>query len=177
VGLVDVHNEVFDPQNDPYLLVTGDGGATWTPLQLPGVDAMVNVIGRAAGDDKLYVGTGGMVFKSGDGGASWAWIGPPGRNGDMYDIAVDPRDRDRLYLPRRAFGIVKSEDGGATWTPTNQGLRNVSVSLLPQRSAARGPSAPTTGETPGSLSTKAASPIPGPTNWWSAPMMLRPSGR
>jgi photosystem II stability/assembly factor-like uncharacterized protein len=130
VGLVDVHNESFDSRNDSYLLKTRDGGTTWAPLRLPGTDAMINVMGRAPGDKALYVGTGGTVYKSKDGGQSWTWIGPPGRNGDMYDIAVDPRDSDVLYLPRRAHGIVKSTNGGRGWTPINQGLRNVSVSLL-----------------------------------------------
>lgn len=130
VGLTDVHNEPFDAQNDSYLLRTEDAGVTWTPLYLPHTDAMINVMGRAPADDTLYVGTGGTVYKSKDGGQSWTWIGPAGRNGDMYDIAVDPRDSDVLYLPRRAFGIVKSSDSGAAWTPINQGLLNVSVSLL-----------------------------------------------
>jgi len=130
VGLVDVHNEMFDSQNDNYLLKTQDGGTIWTPLRLPGTDAMINVIGRFPPDDTLYVGTGGTVYKSSDGGQSWTWIGPPGRNGDMYDIAVDPRNSHVLYLPRRAYGIVKSANGGEIWTLINQGLLNVSVSLL-----------------------------------------------
>lgn len=96
VGLVDVHNESFDSQNDAYLLKTQDGGTHWEPLYLPSTDAMINVIGRAPADNTLYIGTGGTVYKSGDGGQNWTWIGPPGRNGDMYDIAVDPRDSDVL---------------------------------------------------------------------------------
>jgi len=130
VGLADVHNEMFDPQNDDYLFRTEDGGTTWTPLHLPGTDAMINVMGRAPTDDALYVGTGGNVYKSKDSGQSWTWIGPPGRNGDMYDITVDPRNTDVLYLPRCAHGIVKSTDGGTSWTAVNQGLLNVGISLL-----------------------------------------------
>ena len=48
----------------------------------------------------------------------------------MYDLAVDPLNTNVLYLPRRAYGIVKSTDGGANWNPINQGLLNVSISLL-----------------------------------------------
>ena len=130
VGLVDVHNEMCDSENDNYLLKTQDGGTTWTPIHLPGTDAMINVMGRTPTDDTLYVGTGGTVYKSSDGGQDWTWIGPPGRNGDMYDIAVDPCNSDVLYLPRQAYGIVKSADGGASWTPINQGLLNVGISLM-----------------------------------------------
>ena len=130
VGLIDVHNEVFDSQKDDYLFKTTNGGATWTSLKLPFTDAMINVIGRAPNDDTLYVGTGGTVYKSNDGGHNWTNISPPGRNGDMYDLAVDPLNTNVLYLPRRAYGIVKSSDGGANWTPINRGLLNVSISLL-----------------------------------------------
>jgi photosystem II stability/assembly factor-like uncharacterized protein len=136
VGLIDVHNEVFDPVTDTYLVKTENGGSSWTPLHLPFTDAMINVMGRTPTDGTLYVGTGGTVFKSEDDGQSWTWIGPPGRNGDMRDIAVNPEDGAVLYLPRRAHGIVKSTDGGAGWSPINEGLRNVSISLLASPGAA-----------------------------------------
>ena len=130
VGLVDVHNEMFDSQNDNYLLKTEDGGTTWTPLHLPGTNAMINVIGRAPNDDTLYVGTGGTVYKSSDGGQSWTGLGKAGRSGDMYDIAIDPRNTDVLYLPRCSHGISKSTDGGETWMPINKGILNVGVALM-----------------------------------------------
>ena len=79
-------------------------------------------------EDSLFEGY--RIYKSSDNGQNWAWIGPPGRNGDMYDIAVDPSDSNVLYLPRRAHGIVKSSDGGESWTSINQGLLNVGINLL-----------------------------------------------
>ena len=130
VGLVNVFNEMADSENDIYLLKTTDAGLTWTPLHLPGTDAMINVIGRTPTDDTFYVGSGGSVYKTNNDGRTWTLIGPPGQNGDMCDIAVDPRDSDVLYLPRRAHGIVKSIDGGINWTPINHGLFNISISLL-----------------------------------------------
>jgi photosystem II stability/assembly factor-like uncharacterized protein len=130
VGLNDIHNQMFNAAADVYLLKTTNGGGQWTALHLPWTDAMINVMGRAPYDATLYVGTGGMTFRSADGGQTWTWIGPPGRNGDMYDIAVDPRDTRVLYLPRRAYGIVKSTDQGANWVPINDGLLNTTVSLL-----------------------------------------------
>ena len=130
VGLINTYNEMFDPQNDNYLLKSVDSGQHWTALHMPGADAMINIMGRAANDATLYVGTGGMLYKSDNGGSSWTSIAPSGRNGDMYDIAVDPRDASHLYLPRRAYGMAESRDGGFTWTPANEGLLNVSVSLL-----------------------------------------------
>ena len=129
VGLVNVHNEPPESPEDVFLYKTDNSGATWQPVYLPGSDAMVHVMGRISTDDTVYVGTGGNVFKS-ENGYDWIWITPPGRNGDMYDIAVDPQNADILYLPRRAHGICKSVNGGKTWTPINEGLCNVTVSLL-----------------------------------------------
>jgi photosystem II stability/assembly factor-like uncharacterized protein len=129
-GLGDIHNEMFDAQHDVYLLKTVDGGAHWAPLRLPATDAMVNVMGRAPGDTTLYAASGGYTYRSGDGGQSWASISPPGYSGDVYDIAVDPGNPRVLYLPRRAHGIVKSTDQGATWAPINEGLLNTVVSLI-----------------------------------------------
>ena len=130
VSMVNVHNLAPDPTNNRYFFKTTDGGQTWTPLPLPTGDAAVYVMGRAPTDSTLYAGCGGNVRKSSDGGQTWVKITPPGRNGDLHDIAVDPRNPNVLYLPRRAYGIVKSADQGATWTPINQGLNNVTVSLL-----------------------------------------------
>ena len=131
VGRVNIYNEGFSNSAlNPYFLKTDDAGKTWNMLRLPNTDAMINVMPISPGDTTIYVGSGGCVFKSSDGGHAWVRIGPPGRNGDMYDIASDPQRHGTIYLPRRAYGIVKSTDGGVTWVPINSGLNNVSISLL-----------------------------------------------
>ena len=130
VGLRSIYNEMFNPAEDVYLVKTSDDGLHWNPLRLPFTDAMINVIGRAPYDTMLYVGSGGRVFSSSDGGQSWTAISPTGSSGDIYDIAVDPRNTNVIYLPRRAYGIVKSTDRGASWTPMNEGLLNTTVSLI-----------------------------------------------
>jgi photosystem II stability/assembly factor-like uncharacterized protein len=127
-GLVNVHNEGPDSK-EAYMFKTTDSGKTWEPMYITGLDAMVNVMGRAVYDDTMYVGSGDHVYKSVN-GKTWEWIGPPGRNGDMYDIAVDPRDTNVIYCPRRAHGISKSVDSGKTWAPVNTGLYNVTISLI-----------------------------------------------
>lgn len=127
-GLVNVHNE--PPASDQaYLYKTTDSGKTWHPIFISEMDAMVHIMGKTPYDNTMYVGSGGRVYKSLD-GTSWEFIGPPGRNGDIYDIAVDPRDTNTIYIPRRAHGISKSVDGGKTWVPVNNGLHNVTISLL-----------------------------------------------
>ena len=129
IGLVNVHNEPPDSEEYEYMWKTDDTRKTWDPVRISGLDSMVNIMGRAEYDDVMYVGSGDHVYMSRD-QVTWEWIGPPGRNGDMYDIAVDPRDTNVIYVPRRAHGITKSVDGGKTWTPINNGLDNVTISLI-----------------------------------------------
>lgn len=135
VGLGNVHNEKSGP-GEHYLFKTEDGGATWTTPDLPTPHGLIAIMGRAPTDDMLYVCNGFHVYKSND-DVNWTYIGPPGQNGDMYDIAVDPRNSDVIYLPRRAHGIFKSEnaggDGGASWANwelINEGLLNTGIMLL-----------------------------------------------
>lgn len=130
VGLRNIYNTMFNPQTGIYLVKTNNGGLNWMPLRLPSTDAMINIAGRVSYDASLYVFSGGRAMSSSDGGQTWGNISPPGRNGDMYDIAVDPRNTGVLYLPRRAFGMLKSTDQGGSWTPINEGLLNTTVSLL-----------------------------------------------
>jgi photosystem II stability/assembly factor-like uncharacterized protein len=94
--------------------------------------------------------TKGVVYKSTDGGGHWQAIWQ-GDNLARY-VWIDPRDVDTLYVSTGIFdrdaansdpvswrqgnpipggvGIVKSVDGGATWTPINEGLENLYVGSL-----------------------------------------------
>jgi photosystem II stability/assembly factor-like uncharacterized protein len=130
VGLMNIHNEPFNAADDVYLLKSTNGGRSWNPIHLPSMWSMITLICRVAGDIALYVADGGRLYQSIDGGQNWVEISPVGRNGDLCDIAVDPRNIDMLYLPRRANGVLKSSDRGHTWTPINDGLLNTSISLL-----------------------------------------------
>ncbi len=52
---------------------------------------------------------------------SWLDLGgPPGGIG--YDIRMDPRNPDVMYVTDVAAGVSKSTDGGKTWFRTNQGI-------------------------------------------------------
>jgi photosystem II stability/assembly factor-like uncharacterized protein len=59
----------------------------------------------------------GKLFKSIDGGATWnrLLIG-----GSYTDVLIDPTNHNIIYaLPD---GLIKSEDGGQTWQPINNGI-------------------------------------------------------
>jgi len=89
--------------------------------------------------------TKGILYKSQDGGESWREIWR-GDNLARY-ILINPQDTDILYLSTGIFdreaansdpgaeepggvGVLKSTDGGQTWTQVNNGLKNLYVGSL-----------------------------------------------
>lgn len=85
--------------------------------------------------DTVYAGVeDAALFRSKDGGLSWhelsglrghetgrAW--QPGAGGMcLHTIIEDPTNPQRLFIAISAAGVFRSDDGGETWTPKNQGL-------------------------------------------------------
>ena len=76
------------------------------------------------------------LFHSADGGASWNELsglrghgsGPhwtPGAGGMcLHTLVIDPTNHQRMYLAISAAGAFRTDDGGTTWKPINQGLRS-----------------------------------------------------
>jgi photosystem II stability/assembly factor-like uncharacterized protein len=113
---------------------TGDYGRTWQPIFDDQPTGSIGAIAIAPSrPDTIYVGsgeglqrpdlsTGDGIYKSTDGGRSWTHLGL--RDGQQIpQIAVDPRDPDRLYVavlghpfgPSQERGIFRSTDGGASF--------------------------------------------------------------
>lgn len=154
-GFVEV---AFDPHvagrafAAPYdLLVSDDDGQTWeqtgseilvdfdTRVQTVAVDPVVPGV--------VYVGTGGAfggnLYKSTDGGGSFAGLAggsecgddpsrPECRLGfDVLSIAVNPDDTEEVYAGVGDFPeLLRSPDGGATWSIVNDELEGLPGTIL-----------------------------------------------
>ena len=114
------------------ILRTTNGGATWTPIAITGVNVEVSGIAArgativvAAEDSDVGFGDTG-VYRSTNGGATWTKISGAGGTGlpiaRAFDMASDPTSTTRLFVIVRntgvagASGIYRSDDTGATWT-------------------------------------------------------------
>ena len=73
--------------------------------------------------------TKGNVWKTTDGGQEWSNIGSALPEAPVRSLAVHPRNSKFLYVGTEV-GVFASEDGGLTWSPTNEGPTNCSVDEL-----------------------------------------------
>ncbi len=87
--------------------------------------------------DTVYAGVeDAAIFRSTDGGQNWGELpglrghgtGPkwqPGAGGMcLHTIILDPSDPQRIYIAISAAGAFRTDDGGKSWKPINQGLRS-----------------------------------------------------
>src|SRR5205085_2790820 len=90
--------------------------------------------------DTVYAGVeDAAMFRSTDGGQNWQELsglrehgsGPnwqPGAGGlCLHTIILDPSKPQRMFIAISAAGAFRSDDGGKTWCPTNQGLRSEGI--------------------------------------------------
>jgi len=103
------------------LLVTHDGGASWTRLDhasltghsFTGVAVRGSTIVAAATSYWGSFAPGG-IFRSTDGGATWSQVASVPVV-DVYDMVGDPARPTRLFAVA-VGGVYQSDDTGATWT-------------------------------------------------------------
>ena len=87
--------------------------------------------------DTVYAGVeDAAIFRTTDGGSSWHELpglrghgtGPkwqPGAGGMcLHTIILDPSNPKRIFIAISAAGAFRTDDGGKTWKPINQGLRS-----------------------------------------------------
>jgi hypothetical protein len=82
---------------------------------------------------KVFVTFGGYqsgnIWASRDQGATWANLGAALPAAPVRAVSIHPQHPDWIYIGSEV-GLFASEDGGASWSPTNEGPANVSVEDL-----------------------------------------------
>ena len=90
--------------------------------------------------DAVYAGVeDAALFRSNNGGQSWQELAglrkhgsgaswQPGAGGMcLHSIILDPLNAQRIFIAISAAGTFRSEDGGETWRPINNGLRSPQI--------------------------------------------------
>ena len=122
-----------------------NGGKTWEHMGLRTSQHIGRILIHPANSDIVYVASVGPLWASGgerglfkttDGGKTWKQIIRISEHTGVTDLVMDPTNPDILYAAafqrqRKAYsfvgggpesGIMKSTDGGATWTKLTEGL-------------------------------------------------------
>ena len=87
--------------------------------------------------ETVYAGAeDAALFRSTDGGTTWQELSglreakgklwQPGAGGMcLHTIVLDPANSERIFVAISAAGAFRSDDGGRTWSPINQGLKSL----------------------------------------------------
>ncbi|MEE1840939.1 exo-alpha-sialidase [Streptomyces sp. NPDC007076] len=133
----------------PSVFRSDDLGATWVEPGQPAVKFprftgaslervwQLHPAGPEA-PDVVYAGTEpAALFRSEDGGESFELVRPlwehptrsrwvPGGGGEgLHTILTDPRDARAVTVAVSTAGVFRTEDGGASWAPSNKGVSAV----------------------------------------------------
>jgi len=173
-----------------------DGGQSWTRMGLEDSEHISKILIHPENSQVIWVAaqgplwrTGGErgVFRTTDGGTTWTrvlgddeWVG-------ATDLAIDPRDPDRLYAATwqrhrnvaiylgggPGTGLHRSTDGGQTWEKLTNGLPEgrpgkIGLAISPQN---RSP------EQPALIITRSSTPLPTVSTASTWPMSVSRSPR
>ena len=114
-----------------HLMISRDDGVNWTELPafrevesfpqwfFPPPPRLGHVKDIVIDRDRLFVGVEvGALLVSGDAGRSFQdlKVDPGPVECDIHRLLIDPRTPDRMIAAVGLVGLIRTEDGGATWT-------------------------------------------------------------
>jgi photosystem II stability/assembly factor-like uncharacterized protein len=99
------------------LIESRDGGRTWESVSLLG-EADFHVLRSSGSRVYGFDGMQGRLMVSSGGGRDWQRRSPPAA---LYDLAVDPADRDGIVASTER-GMFASSDAGRRWRPLSSTL-------------------------------------------------------
>jgi photosystem II stability/assembly factor-like uncharacterized protein len=113
---------------------TSNGGDSWTSVLDEYCFSAVTI--SRSDPDLVYAFNSGACFKSTNAGGTWTRLdksyenswGPPGiKPGIPISAAVDPEQKDRVFVNNYNGGNFLSVDGGVTWINASQGYTGADV--------------------------------------------------
>jgi photosystem II stability/assembly factor-like uncharacterized protein len=145
-----------------------DNGASWfdSSTGLPGFFRGPRLCASPSDPQTLFVSAwlsfqSGGLFRTTDGGVNWTSTGFTG-NQTVGDVACHPVDDQTLFITQLSGGdaVLRSQDGGATFTPFANGLENA---VAPRELAFAGNSRLLLASAKGSYGTNLTTGTPTPT--------------
>lgn len=126
------------------ILKSTDGGATWNLPSSVIATTFYRISVHPTNPNELVVGTREGAFRSTDGGDSWTNVISRATYGDVPDIVRDSSDPRTLYAATwcasgsctfPAARVLRSTDGGATWSDRSTGLPSTTATGVYERLA------------------------------------------
>ncbi len=103
-----------------------DGGANWQPVGTGLPTSFRYAIGPSADGRVLYAGTiEHGVWRIGADGGSWTPANGGAAGASIAQLSVDQRSSDRLAARTVDGQVLRSADGGATWSPVLSGATDL----------------------------------------------------
>jgi uncharacterized protein (TIGR03437 family) len=108
------------------LLVTGDGGRTWSFPSLAGASGVRAIAAAPSMPAVVYAATTLGVFQSSNWGTTWTAPANSGLVGAATALAVDASSASTVYAAT-AQGLFVSTDGAASWRASTSGLSSTGI--------------------------------------------------
>jgi hypothetical protein len=122
--------ELFAGTNGIGVARSSDNGDHWGHLGI--VTIVAKTLATGPGTAMLALAASG-TFMTTDRGIQWRSCGKP--YSDIRSAAFSPRGW--IYLGTWGGGVLRSTDGGGSWTPSNSGLPNLEVNVIAVHSDGR----------------------------------------
>ncbi len=135
------HNVIYAGTGEGFGLVDGvngmgifksiDRGSTWNVLGSSAVLGNVNRIVVDPSNENIVVAVCNKgIYQSSDGGAIWNQV----YSGQIQDLRATPGNFSILYATERYVGVIKSTNGGASWSSANAAMNpggRVEIAISP----------------------------------------------